>query len=69
MTQITLNISNPASARAIRAIARAMEGVSIQRSRKINRKNGLELALEDIDNGNITHWDSPEALINHINAL
>lgn len=69
MTQITLNITNPASARAIRAITRALDGVSIQRSKKEIKKCGLDLALDDVENGNITHWESPQALIDHINSL
>lgn len=69
MTQITLNISNPASARAIRAIARLLDGVSVQKTRKIPTENRLDIAIREAETGKVTTWESPDALIEHIKSL
>lgn len=69
MTQITLNITNPSSARAIRALVRAMDGVSIAKKSETVRRNRIDMALEEARKGNVTSWESVDDLAKHIESL
>gem|GEM_PF-919980 len=70
MTQLILNIENPAILPSLRKVLNAIDGVSIAKSMKKTRhKSELDLAIEDVKNGMITRWESVDSLIEHINSI
>lgn len=68
MTQMTLNIEDQASGKLLRALIKHLPGISIAKPIK-KRKSGLEKALDEARAGKVTHYDSVDDLINHINSL
>lgn len=70
MTQLILNIENPAILPSLKKVLSSLEGVSIAKPiKKSKRRTELELAIKEARNGEVTHWDSVDALIDHINSL
>lgn len=62
MTTITLNIDNPESASIIRKLAKVLDGVTIQKSRK-KRKSEVEEILEHMEPENFIEFKSREERI------
>lgn len=70
MTQLVLNIENPAILPSLKKVLSALDGVSIAKpNKKTKRKAELDLALEEARRGDVTHWESVDALIAHINSF
>lgn len=70
MTQLVINIENPAILPSLKKVLSALDGVSIARPmKKMKNKTELELAMEEVRNGDVTHWESVNALIEHINSI
>lgn len=70
MTQLILNIENPAILPSLRKVLNAIDGVSIAKSvKKKSHKSELDLAIEEVRNGTITRWESADSLIEHINSI
>ncbi len=63
MTQLTINIEDKSILPHLKKILNAIEGVSIaQPEKKQKKRSGLEKAMDDVKNGRITRYDSPEDL-------
>lgn len=62
MTQITINIEDKSILPHLKKILNAIEGVSIAKTEKKKRKTGLEQAYEDLQEGKITRYASPDDL-------
>lgn len=70
MTQLVLNIENPAILPSLKKVLSALEGVSIAKPvKKSKHKSELELAIEEARKGEVTRWDSVDSLIEYINNL
>lgn len=70
MTQLVLNIENPDILPSLKKVLSALDGVSIAKPiKKKNRRAELKLAIGEARNGTVTHWESAEALIEHINSI
>ena len=70
MTQLIINIENPAILPSLKKVLSALDGVSIVNPiKKRKNKTGLDMAIEEVRNGDVTHWESADALIEHINRL
>ena len=70
MAQLILNIENPAILPSLRKVLNALDGVSIAKApRRAGKKSELDLAIEEARNGDVTHWESVDSLIAHINSL
>ena len=59
MTQLTINIEDKSILPHLKKILNALEGVSIARPTR-KKKTGLEKALEDIEAGRVTYYESAE---------
>ena len=59
MTQLTINIEDKSILPHLKKILNALEGVSIAKSVK-KKKCGLDEALEDIQAGRVTYYESAE---------
>lgn len=57
MTQLTINVENPAILPSLKKVLSALDGVSIARPQK-PRKTGLDKALEEVRAGKVDRWDS-----------
>ena len=68
MTQLILNIENPAILPSLKKVLSALEGVSIAKSvKKAGRKTGLELALEHVREGRVSGpFHSVDELMEHL---
>lgn len=60
MTQITINIEDKSILPHLKKILNAIEGVSIAKTEKKKSKTGLEEAYEDLQEGRITRYGSPD---------
>ncbi len=70
MAQLILNIENPAILPSLRKVLSALEGVSIvKQPKRAGKKSELDLAIEEAENGEVTHWKDVDSLISHINSL
>ncbi len=70
MTQLVLNIENPAILPSLKKVLGALDGVSIAKpSKKSRRKTELELAIEEARKGEVTRWESVDSLIEYINNI
>ncbi|MDE6144018.1 MAG: response regulator [Muribaculaceae bacterium] len=70
MTQLVINIENPAILPSLKKVLSALDGVSIAKPmKKKKNKTELDLAIEEVRSGDVTHWDSAGALIEHINRF
>ncbi len=59
MTQFTLTISDPKDASLIRKLLSKFDSVTISKPQR-QRKNGLDEAIEDVNAGRVTRYDSVE---------
>ncbi len=65
MTQLTINIEDKSILPHLKKILNAIEGVSIaQPEKKQKKRSGLEKAMDDVKNGRITRYDSPDTGFN-----
>ncbi len=63
MTQLTLNIENPAVLPGIKEFLDKIQGVTIVSSTSVRkRKTGIDLALEDVRKGRVNTYKSSEEL-------
>lgn len=63
MTQLILNIESPSVARAIKALVKNIAGVEIVGAKLRKKKNGFELAMEDVKNGRLIEYSSVKEMI------
>lgn len=63
MTQLVINIEDKSIVPHLKKILMAINGISIAKPSK--KKTGLEEALEDIEAGGITHFDTKEDFYKH----
>lgn len=61
MTQLTINIENKSILPHLRKILNAIDGVSIEKPVR-RKKNGLDRAIEDVAQGRVKTFDTPEEL-------
>ena len=54
MTQLTINIEDKSILPHLKKILNALEGVTIAKPAKKNKKSGIEQALEDVKAGRVT---------------
>ena len=68
MTQLILNVENPAILPSLKKVLGALDGVSIAKSApKRKKKCGLDLALEDVRAGRVSGpFNSVEELMAHL---
>lgn len=67
MTQLIINIENPAILPSLKKVLGALDGVTIAKTTVKKRKTGLEEALEDVRAGRVSGpFDSTEALFRHL---
>lgn len=69
MTQLIINIENPAILPSLKKILGALDGVSIAKTthKKQENKTGLEEAIDDIRAGRVSGpFDTTEALFKHL---
>lgn len=59
MTQLTINISNPQDASLIKKLLAKFDSVTFSKTSG-QRRTGLDEALEDVANGNVTRYNSVE---------
>lgn len=64
MTQITLNIEDKSILPHLKKILNAIEGVSIVKTQKIQRKPGLEEAMDDVKAGRVNRYQTTDDLYN-----
>ncbi|MDE7375351.1 MAG: response regulator [Muribaculaceae bacterium] len=62
MTQLTINIENKSIVPHLKKILSAIEGVSISKPEKKNKKSGIEESFEDARAGRVTHYASAEEM-------
>lgn len=67
MTQLIINIENPAILPSLKKVLGALDGVTIAKTTAKKQKTGLEEALEDARAGRVSgSFDSTEALFKHL---
>lgn len=59
MTQLTINVEDKSILPHLKKILSAIEGVSIAKPIR-KKKTGLEMALDDIEAGRVTYYESAE---------
>lgn len=63
MTQLVLNIESPSVARAIKALVKNIAGVEVVGTKPKRKKTGFELAMEDVNNGQVIEYSSVKEMI------
>lgn len=65
MTQITLNIEDKSILPHLKKILNHLQGVSIVKSKR-NKTNGLDEAIEDVNEGRVYHAKNADDMFNQI---
>lgn len=66
MTQLIINIEDKTILPHLKKILKAIDGVSIARSEKKQKKSGIEESYEDVRAGRVTHCDSVDEMFSQI---
>lgn len=66
MTQLTINIEDKSILPHLKKILNSIQGVSIAKKEKKQKKSGIELAYEDVRAGRVTHCDSVDDMFKEI---
>jgi vacuolar-type H+-ATPase subunit D/Vma8 len=66
MTQLTINIEDKSILPHLKKILNALEGVTIAKPTKKNKKSGIEQALEDVKAGRVTQCKDVDDMFHQI---
>ncbi len=66
MTQLTINIEDKSILPHLKKILNALEGVTIAKPAKKNKKSGIEQALEDVKAGRVTQCKDVDDMFHQI---
>ena len=62
MTQLTINIEDKSILPHLKKILNAIEGVSIAKPEKKKKISGIEKAMDDVEHGRVSHYESAEEM-------
>lgn len=65
MTELVIEVEDKSILASLKKILSNLDGVKV-RSNTRRKKTGLELALEDVEAGRVTEWESIDAMFETI---
>ena len=65
MTELVLTVENESILPSLKKVLGSIEGVRVKKMTR-KKKTGLELAIEDVEAGRVTEWNSVDEMFNTV---